>query len=205
MLVAACVAFTLQSGDVTASGSVLRIRNDSPQPWSLWMYSEQGRQWLAPTFLPRKQAVKVDLPAAGRVYLVLRDDGDRDRHLGWRDLHAAAEKLAGPPDGVAELALSTRLVTEQREEAYAVETPVQETRVRTVVVDGVEREIEETVTVMVPRMETRVVSVSTEIVAFSGMRDGEPVDLDDVGAVAAGLENPPPPPARVGKAAAPGR
>lgn len=178
----------------------LRIRNDSSKAWSLLMYSETGKTWLPPTFLPRRQAVKVDLSNAGRFYLVLRDDGDRDSHLGWRDLHAVAQRLAGPPDGMAELALSTRLVSEQREQTYTVQVPVSETRTRTLLVDGVEKQEEYVVTRMVPETRTRTVTVSEEMAVFTRLRDGQPVDLDMGDG---GVEAPVPPPPGKRKAASP--
>lgn len=179
----------------------LRIRNDSSKAWSLLMYSETGKTWLPPTFLPRRQAVKVDLSTAGRFYLVLRDDGDRDIHLGWRDLHAAARRLAGPPDEIAELALSTRLVSEQREQEYTVQVPVMVTRTSTVVVDGVEKQVEEIITKTVPETRTKTLTVSTEIAVFSHLRDGQPIDLDVGDGNDGGADDsPPPPPPRDGKA-----
>lgn len=168
----------------------LQIRNDSGNAWFLWMYPEHGKQWRKPQFLPRRQAVPVDLQGEGRFYLALRDESDRAIHVGWRDLRAAAEKLAVPPDGVAELSLTTAIVEETREQTYMVSVPRTETVIRIVEENGVKREVESTVTVMVPEHRTRTVSVTTEQVVLRGTAAGRPFTLDAEPA----LDLPEPPP-----------
>lgn len=188
---ATCNAVVL---DAAPDGGLLRIRNDSPHPWTLWMYAAHEKKWLAPRFLPRDQAVGIDLAAAGPFYLVLRDDGDREQHVGWQDLHAAVRELATPPDRVAELTLTTTLERRQMTETFAVQVPVQEQVVRTVVINGERKEVTEIVTKMVTEERQREVVVQVEVPTLRGTREGEPVDLADVGSVATEPPAPPAPP-----------
>lgn len=192
--VAALASFGRAAPDAVPDGGVLRIRNDSPHPWTLWMYAANEKKWLEPRFLPRERAVGIELAAAGPYYLVLRDDGDREQHIGWQDLHAAVRALATPPDRVAELALTTAVERRQMTETYTVQVPVTEQVVRTIVIDGEQKEITETVTKMVTEERMRGVQVQVEVAALRGMRGGEPVDLADVGNVTTDLPKPELPP-----------
>lgn len=157
----------------------LQIFNDSSTAWYLWICPERGKQWLKPQFLPRRQRVPVELDREGLFYIVLRDESKRAIHVGWRDLRAAAERLATPPDGVAELSLSVAVVNEERTSTYAVQVPVTETVTKIVEVDGVKRTVEEQVTRMIPEERTRTIVVKTSRPVLSGRVAGKQVSFDE--------------------------
>jgi len=173
---------SLTAGRCSAAPSTqkrLQIFNDSSTAWYLWICPERGKQWLKPQFLPRQQRVPVELDHEGLFYIVLRDESKRAVHLGWRDLRAAAEKLATPPDGVAELSLSVAVVNEERTNTYTVQVSVAQTVTRIVEVDGVKREVEVEVKRMVPEERTRTTLVAIARPALSGRVAGKEVSFDE--------------------------
>jgi hypothetical protein len=130
----------------------------------------------------------VDLDHEGLFYIVLRDEEKRAIHVGWRDLKAAAETLAPPPDGVAELSLSVAVVNEERTSSYTVSVPVSEIKTKVVEVDGVEREVTYEVTRMVSEERTRSYTISIARPTLSGRIAGKEVAFD---APAGELPDPP--------------
>lgn len=161
-----------------ANGTVdsIRIRNDANQPWNLWMYVDARKAWARPElFLPKKTTVKVNLAAPGRYYLVLRDDGKRDAHYGWVDLHQISRRL--PADAV--VGLTTVLETRVKEETYTVMVPVQKTETVREIVNGkvVTREVVRTVNV--PEQRTRTVNHTVVVPQFDVYSNGRSRPLSD--------------------------
>jgi hypothetical protein len=110
LLVAASVAQMPPQG----AFDVIRILNNSDQPWSCWMYVESKKAWNNPAFFLAKNAkTEIQLVSPGRFYLVLRDEAKRDQHLGWYDLHKLAQIL--PEDKTIDLV--SVVVTEMPKES----------------------------------------------------------------------------------------
>jgi hypothetical protein len=107
-------------------GAEIRFVNTLGEPVYLWFWPELKKQWVRPAvYLPRQGAQTVAFETPGKRYLVLRDQAQRDTHLGWVDVHRIAPQL---PRG--ELLLDVLYVYETRVRTSVVCKSVPHTRFR---------------------------------------------------------------------------
>jgi hypothetical protein len=129
----------------------VRLTNTINEQVSVWIQTEV-KQWVRPElYMPRRGSVGLNLATEGKYYIVLRDNVNRDTHIGWIDFH----KIARVPK--AELLIDQFFVTEKFTYTVTIPVTVSETR-KEIVYQTVAKEVEYTYKVRLPdgTVETRV-------------------------------------------------
>ena len=162
ILIAVCVLF---AGEAVAGHKVV-IHNMWQQSYQVWFWPRGSTRWLRPPLYLRKlESKKADLDASDPYYVVLRDDAQRDTHLGWIDLKTASQANPGYDIIIEEL-------SEEKEIPYNVTVCSPETRTRTI--DGKPY----TYTVNVPHTETRTAKILVKTPRVRLMSpSGETIDV----------------------------
>jgi hypothetical protein len=105
------------------SSRTIKFVNSLDEAIELWFRPESSSKYIKPT-LGLGPKVTKSIPLSdrypGRRYIVMRDEANRDTHIGWVDLEAIASSRSPVVliDGI--------VVTEQRTQQYTVAVPVYE-------------------------------------------------------------------------------
>lgn len=103
----------------------VQLKNTIDEQLSVWIQTEAKKWVQPPLYMTRRGSAVINLGTPGKYYIVLRDNVNRDTHIGWIDFH----KIARVPK--AELLIDQLVVTEQF--TYMVNETVTYTEKRTVV------------------------------------------------------------------------
>lgn len=99
ILSAASIAHAQPSSD-QEPGKIL-VRNTCSEPMWIWFWPEIGNDWVRPELhIPKLAVRRVGLATPGLCYVVLRDKGRNDTHVGWLDLHGISQESV---DGIVSL------------------------------------------------------------------------------------------------------
>ncbi len=113
----AAVACACFAGLASAQGS-LTMTNATGGPVNVWLMA-RGKAWSQPVFLPRSGDVRAPLESPGDYYVVVRDIGQAEDHLGWYDFHRLVRDVPG-----AKLSLTGGHLAVQRQATQLVQTSV---------------------------------------------------------------------------------
>ncbi len=100
------LVFVLVSSS-TAFSQQLRVINDYGERIFLWQFL--NAKWdQPPIFFQRGGDGHIDLKRPGKYYLLIRDSLNRDRDIGWKDLHAVHKIDPQAALGIRELIVSEK-------------------------------------------------------------------------------------------------
>jgi hypothetical protein len=160
------VAFTPAT---VAAQDQIHMLNTFGEAITVWFWPDQTHEWIRPAlYMPSNARVDVNLTSPGSYYIVVRDQADRDVHVGWRDLHQVSKKVR---DGL--ILLDALYVPEQRTETSTV--MVQKTEIVTGP-DGKKHRV----TRMVPEQRTRTFTAYRKEMQLKIRSGDRVISIDDV-------------------------
>jgi hypothetical protein len=166
VMLAICVVSVIGVSDkvyAQANPLIIKYVNGLDESIQLWFQPKGSREFIRPPvgIGPKgERAVSVSNKHTGKRYIVMRDEAQRDTHIGWVDIESVAASTSPV------LLIEGETVFEQKEEKFTTQVPVQE------VVIGPDGQ-PKTITRFQSEHRTRTVNVSKFIPKISTSVNGQ--------------------------------